>query len=178
MGFKIFPLLSVDEKILSDLKEEIGKTFLTKVEIGNPLGSLPDYVYDKGREQYHAGKLVNFLSTYVEKLDVEKLIFVCNFDLFVPDLNFVFGVAQRGGKICLISLFRLDQRFYNTPANYKKLRDRAVKEAIHELGHCFGLDHCRKEDCVMSFSNEITLVDQKKNSFCEDCRGILRKMLN
>lgn len=175
MVFKIFPLLSVDEKILLDLKEEIGKTFLTKVGMESPIGSLPDYVYDRDREQYNAAKLINFLSTYVENLNAEKILFVCNFDLFLPDLNFVFGVAQKAGKISLVSLFRLDQRFYNLPTSYKILRDRAIKESIHELGHCFGLEHCKKDDCVMSFSNEITSVDQKKKLFCEDCRDILRK---
>jgi archaemetzincin len=32
---------------------------------------------------------------------------------------------------------------------------RLVKEAVHELGHAFGLNHCENIECVMHFSNSL-----------------------
>jgi len=177
MAIKILPLLNVSDKILNDLKEEVGRMFLTKVEIENSLVSLPDNVYNKVKEQYDASKLVDYLSRYSEKIDGEKIVAVCNLDIYIEGMNFVFGVAQKGKTICLVSLYRLDQRFYNKESNYDRLKDRAIKETVHELGHCFGLDHCKKEDCVMFFSNHVLSVDQKEKFFCDNCREILRGKL-
>ena len=177
MVIKILPLLNVSDKILNDLKEEIGRAFLTKVEIEKALVSLPDNVYNKEKEQYDASKLVDYLSKYAEKIGGEKIVAVCNLDLYIEGMNFVFGVAQKGGGVCLISLYRLDQRFYAKESNYGKLKERATKETIHELGHCFGLEHCKKEDCVMFFSNHILSVDQKEKFFCDNCRELLRGKL-
>jgi len=32
---------------------------------------------------------------------------------------------------------------------------RVIKEAVHELGHAFGLTHCENSKCVMHFSNSL-----------------------
>lgn len=177
MSILLVPLLNVSEKILADLKEEIGNAFLSKVVTVQPVQSLPENTYDKKREQYDAGKLVSFIDCQYKDYDANWIIAVGTVDIFVGDMNFVFGVAQKGGRVCLISLYRLDQRFYGKESTYDKLRERAVKEAVHELGHCCGLDHCRSKSCVMQFSNDIVSVDTKKGCFCENCREELRKAL-
>lgn len=38
---------------------------------------------------------------------------------------------------------------------------------IHEMGHCFGLDHCENPTCVMSQTRE---NDHLKLNFCDDCK--------
>jgi len=177
MSILLVPLLNISEKTLNDLKEEIGNTFLSKVIIAQPVASLPENAYDKSREQYDAGKLISLISSQYKDYKADKMIAVGSVDIFVNDMNFVFGVAQKGGRICLISLYRLDQRFYGKESEYDKLRDRAVKEAVHEIGHCCGLDHCKAKNCVMQFSNDIMAVDLKDKFFCEDCREFVRKSL-
>ncbi|PYQ44358.1 MAG: hypothetical protein DMF77_07340 [Acidobacteria bacterium] len=43
---------------------------------------------------------------------------------------------------------------------------RVAVEAVHELGHTWGLDHCRDPTCVMWFSNTLAETDRKTSTFC------------
>ena len=49
--------------------------------------------------------------------DAAKLLAVTERDLFVPVLTFVFGQAQLGGRVAVISLARLRQEFYGLAPN-------------------------------------------------------------
>ena len=74
-------------------------------------------------------------------------------DLYVADLNFVFGLADSHQKCAIISLARLQPEFFGQPGDPQLFRERALKEAIHELGHLRNLRHCSNPACVMFFSN-------------------------
>jgi archaemetzincin len=86
------------------------------------------------------------------------------------DYNFIFGLAQLRGRVALVSTRRLDPTFYGEKPSPGLFLERVVKEAIHELGHTFGLGHCADPRCVMSFSNSISDVDAKSAAFCPDCK--------
>ena len=89
-------------------------------------------------------------------------------DLVAPDREFVFGEATLGGPCAVISLARL--RSGDEP---EILRERALKEALHEIGHLAGLSHCRRAHCVMAASELARDVDGKRDSYCAECRGLL-----
>jgi archaemetzincin len=57
---------------------------------------------------------------------------VTGVDLFVPELNFLFGLADSRQKCAVISLARLQPEFYGLPSNPQLFKERALKEAIHE----------------------------------------------
>ncbi len=91
------------------------------------------------------------------------VIGVTEVDLYVPGLNFVFGEAECPGNFAIISLHRLKN------PNRGLYLKRVLIEAVHELGHTFGLPHCKNHLCVMHFSNSIVETDIKGTEFCKDC---------
>jgi len=131
--------------------------------------SVPKEAYNQARSQYHSTRILAKLIGHVGKLGVNIVLGVTALDLYVPGLNFVFGEAHLPGKVAIISLFRLHPEFYGQSADKQLFYDRAVKEAVHEVGHALGLGHCKNPLCVMFFSNSILDTDRKKSKFCEKC---------
>lgn len=84
-------------------------------------------------------------------------------DLYVPSLNFVFGLAVRESGAAIVSLHRLMEGSKETVVT------RIAKETIHEVGHLEGLAHCRDERCVMWFSDTLAETDRKSAEFCSEC---------
>jgi archaemetzincin len=70
----------------------------------------------------------------------------------------------------VVSFHRLRQEFYGLPANSTVLRERLLKEAVHELGHTLPLAHCEDYQCVMSPSLGVEWIDLKTSQFCTSCR--------
>jgi archaemetzincin len=98
---------------------------------------------------------------------------ICDFDAYSNNLNFVFGESSIGGNISAIYLPRLRQEFYGLEPDEFIFYQRIVKEAVHELGHTFGLNHCANTRCVMHFSNSLSDTDFKENHICNICRRVL-----
>lgn len=94
-------------------------------------------------------------------------------DLCLPMLSFVFGHAQLGGRVAVVSLARLRQEFYGLPPDAGLLQERAAKEALHEVGHACGLVHCTDSTCAMSLSTGVEQVDAKQAMYCGSCRALL-----
>lgn len=78
----------------------------------------------------------------------------------------------------LVSIHRLKNEFYGLPINQELLKNRLLKEAIHELGHTFGLIHCFTLKCVMNPSTYVEDIDQKSSYFCRSCEQKILKPLN
>ena len=89
----------------------------------------------------------------------------------MPILTFVFGEAQLNNTCAVVSSHRLRQEFYGLPASPELLRERLRKEAVHELGHTFGLTHCRDYECVMAASHAVERIDLKGSHFCGHCHS-------
>lgn len=98
-------------------------------------------------------------------------------DLYADGFNFIFGQAEPSQGVAIISIYRLRDEFYFDEERPSRLKMRAIKEAIHELGHLFGLTHCRESLCVMSFSRSIIDIDRKHYLFCIPCGNKLKRII-
>jgi len=166
-------LVSVEEApagVLEALRGPIREQFQCAVEVESGAIPIPAGSYDSARRQYRAERFLEAVKEWGARAD-GKLLGVTDVDLFVPDLNFVFGQAEIGGTAAVMSIHRLRPEFYGGGADESALLARAATEAVHELGHTFGLPHCSSPTCVMFFSNSILDTDRKGHRLCQQCRA-------
>ena len=164
---------TLDTGILVALKERLSFIFGCTVDIVL-LPETPLYAYEADRAQYRASLIVDKLAEDINSQE-EKVLGVTDKDLFEQGLNYVFGEASPAYGAAIISLCRLKQEFDGALPDSGLLIDRMVKEAVHELGHTFGLGHCSDIHCVMHFSNCLADTDIKNSSFCSKCHPKLIK---
>ncbi len=161
-----------EEKILQvakDLAKVIGSDIKIKI---NRLKYLPHSLnlFNKQRIQCVSDRLLDWLLKEYNPDKNTKILAICDFDAYVNGLNFVFGQAHIEGKVLAIFLPRLKQEFYGQKKNDHLFYQRIIKEAIHEIGHAFGLRHCENRKCVMYFSKSLCDTDTKNNFFCNNCQ--------
>jgi archaemetzincin len=155
----------VQTSVLAHLCAALARTFGQPCRVETAL-PVPEYAFDTRRAQYSAQAILQQLLSG----RAERVLGVVDLDLYVPGLNFVFGLAGWREKRAVIALPRLGQRFYGARDDEALFLARVVKEAVHELGHTFGLEHCDDRRCVMTFSNSLVDTDYKGQEFCPRCR--------
>jgi archaemetzincin len=180
----IIPLSNINRDILEYLKDNLEKIFKKDTSAIYRI-SIPDDSYEKSRKQYNAENILNHLGKSLSIKNIRDInLALTDVDIFVPRLNFVFGLAVNFPRICLISTARLNPLFYSdfksspvylSAKDRKIFNERILKEAVHEIGHTLGLRHCPDNKCVMYFSNTLPDTDNKNSSFCLNCLNILKK---
>jgi archaemetzincin len=137
--------------------------------ISAPL-ALSESAYDKKRRQYNSTMILGHIKDYAEhRPEYNRILGVIDADIYSSGLNYVFGEAYIAGNAGLISLWRLKPKYYGEEPDAGAFELRTLKEAIHEVGHTLGLEHCPRSFCVMHFSNSIFEVDKKQSLFCDQC---------
>lgn len=180
MKIGILRIGKVDSNVISRIQENLNMTFpkSTCTLIPKTL-PLPEEAFNKTRQQYGSNNILRKIRNYAEKeKTIDKILGIADIDIFVPNLNFVFGEAECPGKAALISLWRLRPEFYKQPSNTELFTARSTKEAVHELGHTLGLRHCSNPFCVMYFSNSIFETDRKQSLFCIKCHSKVEKTID
>jgi len=167
MGIVLVAIGEVDRNVMDRLKDDLSKVFNRQVSLEKGMPE-PLYAYNKKRNQYLSAAILSALMGQKEYVPYEKILGIADHDLFVPELNFVFGEASP--KAAVISITRLRQTFYRLPEDQDLFHRRVLTEAVHELGHTYGLGHCGNPRCVMFFSNSLSDTDRKGVEFCPKCR--------
>jgi archaemetzincin len=171
MKIGILPLGQTETAVALRIQENLVKVFPdTTCLLVDEVLPLFEKAYDKKRKQYRSNIILSEIQGYAaERKDLNCVLGVADVDIFVPELNFVFGEAACPGKAALISLWRLRPEFYGEARDMELFLSRALKEAVHEIGHTLGLRHCTRSSCVMYFSNSIFDTDKKQSLFCDQC---------
>uniref|UniRef100_A0A7V4G9G2 Peptidase M54 n=1 Tax=Desulfobacca acetoxidans TaxID=60893 RepID=A0A7V4G9G2_9BACT len=167
----LVPLGPVDPEILRSLRLALKKFFPLSVRILTP-HPLPPHTFHLGRGQYHSNKILEYLVNEVNPRAL-RLLGITAVDLYIPILTFVFGEAQLGGRAAVVSLFRPRGDAGGIRPPKLVLLKRLIKLSLHELGHTFGLPHCRQEGCLMGFSYNLEKLDEKPLAFCRYCQVLL-----
>jgi len=138
------------------------------------------FAHDATRNQYMSTSILARLAALRESEPFARagegvrLLAVTALDLFVPILTFVFGEAQLDGYCGVVSLHRLREEHYGLPPNSELLAERLAKEAVHELGHTYGLRHCDDWNCVMASTHAVERLDLKAVNFCPRCTKVVK----
>lgn len=171
----LMPVGDVERGALEAIAGRCEQEFGWEIRIEPPI-ALPEPAFDAKRGQYEA---IHILRTVIEHVrpHTSRTLGVVSRDLFIPMLTFVFGQAQLKGSVAIMSLARLRQEYYGLPSNGALMLKRAEKEAMHELGHTFGLIHCTNRECAMALSNNIQQVDVKAAEYCRSCTILLQDQL-
>lgn len=177
----------IDQAALAKLKKNLKssfKEFIDKVKVSPDTMNLEDSDYHPSRRQYNASSIIRKLIKHVNNKEYFRTLGVMDHDIYTRELNFVFGIAivpkpqfMKTEGVALISITRLKETFYRREEDIHLFDLRVLKEAIHELGHTFGLRHCDNH-CIMRFSNHLADTDKKPSEFCESCRNELKKFIN
>ncbi|MGQ9803222.1 MAG: archaemetzincin family Zn-dependent metalloprotease [Anaerolineae bacterium] len=163
----LVPIGEVEPDLLTWLTAELEAALGCPVTVGEPV-PIPREGYDPHRRQYRGESMLATLRAV--SAPAGRILGLVEADCYAPGLNFIFGQATLRGREAFVALSRLRPSFYGLPDDPVLFRQRALKEALHELGHTWGLGHCPDPRCVMHFSNTLHDTDVKGASFCSRCR--------
>jgi len=130
---------------------------------------LPESAYYEPRDRYRAEKILDFLEETCPAKS-SKILGLTGKDISTTKGEYydwgIFGLGVLGGKSCVVSTYRLGKN----KVSKKQFHERLVKVINHELGHTFGLSHCKNKGCLMEDAKGmIKTVDLETGRFCTEC---------
>jgi len=171
---QLLPIGSVDDGLLKDLRPAVEEILFVPCKV-LPVRLDPEFAFHGERQQYHSSEILQRMQSFLTA-DSWRVLGLAAVDLYIPILTFVFGEAQMGGPCALLSAHRLRQEFYGLPPDHELLRQRLIKEAVHEVGHTLNLTHCDDYRCVMASSHAVEWIDIKESALCAACRAAVMPM--
>lgn len=171
MCIRIFPLKFYDLELIEAVSEIVQKRFGMPVILHTETFDL-NGGRDPIRNQVNSNWILKqLLARYPG--NHSKLLGLTDRDLYSPVLTHVFGEAALGGSAAVVSSHRFHNEFYGLKADPDAVRFRLMSEAVHELGHTFGLIHCQYQECVMYPSSYVEEIDLKSADFCSSCLRLI-----
>jgi len=170
---QLLPLGDIDRRQVQELAQSLARAMKRECAVLSREADLSPN-FNASRSQYHSTEMLVRMAARVTP-DTWRMLGVTSVDLYIPILTFVFGEAQLQGALAVVSTHRLRQEFYGLPADDHLLSERLLKEAVHELGHTFGLTHCDDTGCAMAPSHAVEWIDLKTAQYCSRCAAALAR---
>ena len=172
----LLPIGGVEKELVRSLEQPLRDIFHAGVAQVDAVDDVQTF-YDAHRGQYNSTAILKYIKECYSNnnpknqnhLHSKTYLAVTAEDLFIPVLTYVFGEAELGGNVAVVSSYRLLNERYGLPPSHDRLIERLTKEAVHELGHVFGLVHCSLQECVMHSSTYAEDIDLKGSTFCREC---------
>jgi archaemetzincin len=164
----LLPVGNIDISLLQSVCQLMPECLPVRCEI---LASTldPAAAYHAERQQFHSSEILKRMQPLATRS--WRLLAIADVDLYIPILTYVFGEAQIAGPCAVVSAFRLRQEFYGLDRDEDLLRERLLKECVHELGHTLDLRHCQDYRCAMASSHAVEWIDLRESTLCESCRS-------
>lgn len=149
------------EQLKNELQQVYPSVILVKTSI-----PLPKACYYKPRDRYRGTGLLDDLMKFRNggyALGLTRKI-IYDKNEISPTFG-IFGISYVGDSVSVISSMR--------PRTLKPLSNDEIQELmLHELGHAFGLPHCKDEHCMMVDAEHGNKFAQTQ-SFCDNCKRYL-----
>lgn len=167
----VVPLGRIGDDLVRVISDSIQGILRLPVDTSDPV-PLPREAFMESRGQYNSMAIIKYLAENHSRRHM-KVLGVTTRDLCTPILTYVFGEAYLNGRSAVMSCHRLYHGTGTEPVSKEQFLDRAVKVALHEIGHTFNLSHCHTDRCVMHASNSLRDLDEKLNYLCSYCELFL-----
>lgn len=164
----LLPVGRIDVGRFDFVRRPLVEIFGRPVEIGARL-PVPKYAFNPTRNQYHSAAIMKRVEAS-RRSEWDAAIGVLGEDLFVPEVPFVFGEADRSTRSALISLARLKADSGTLEMRDEQLKKRLISEAIHQVGLLRGLAHCPNNRCVMFYAASVAEIDKRGHGLCANCK--------
>jgi len=166
----VMPIGDVPEEDVAFACDVLAAHLGREAVVFEPLPLQESYYYSE-RDQYGAAGFLGYVEANAPA-EAFRVVGLTAEDITIPQLNFLFGMGRCPGKCAVISTHRLE---YYCEGRVPR-RVRFAKLIIHELGHTFGLLHCRRPLCAMKFADGYATLDYTRVALCERCEARLCKM--
>ncbi len=138
--------------------------------------AIPEEAFQSHRCQYDAGLVLKYLTQFSFPRHW-RILAITDVDLCTPIHTFVFGEAELGLNLAIISDFRLRHMEDGSMAAEGIYYERLAKVALHEIAHTLSLYHCEAPKCLMRFTHGLSRLDELDIFFCERCSFMLRQSM-
>ena len=171
----IIPINDLNFFMLEQIAKTLHSVFSLPVEIKPEFkipAALPGMLHDN---RYNSTMLLQYISENILIHErAAKILAITELDLYSPIFAKIYGEAQLGGKYAVMSTYRLRLPLNGSSNDGLLVISRCQKEAVHEIGHTFGLIHCRDCNCIMYPSSALDDTDSKSDSLCPVCNELLQ----
>lgn len=160
----IFLLLGYNNEVpVKDLQKEINQFYSIDVQVR--YAKMPDIAYYKPRNRYKADSILKYLSS---QYPGQRVIAITSKDISTSAYGYsdwgIMGLGSLVNNVSVTSTYRLKN---------KNVKDRLTKVILHEIGHSYGINHCKSGlPCLMQAGDHtVNAIDKEPKSMCSYCKS-------